>query len=332
MARPLLIGILLSTSCSSDGFLFRQNSPVLLKPPTQIHNNKKLPSSSLFLSSTTTSSSSSPPIIHIDNHNNNQTTTVHDESPLKPPTHPSFSHNNTPEGLQFASFDITQASTITSSPLQQLEEESDIEQSDDEETSPPQATNNRKIDLRIRKLIDRSGGEQQPNNIDDVRRARSLARRDRMAKWRAGAAHVEENYRINQDNYFLLAAFLPAVLAFVLWGNISIMISNFLNVVGVVNSAQGEAFANNLLRPTIIGVVVPVISIALATLVSTTVNVLRQRQVDLRAFINQEAGELRFLRRAVFGLYGEVVILNVHMLYIYHMVHTLSLFIYIMRI
>ena len=48
----------------------------------------------------------------------------------------------------------------------------------------------------------------------------------------------------------------------------------------------------------------PVISIALATLVSTTVNTLRQRQVDLRAFINQEAGEIRFLRRAVFGMYG----------------------------
>lgn len=291
MARPPLIGILLSTSCSSDGFLFRRNPPVL-KPPTQIHN-KKFPPSSLFLSSTTTSSSS--PIIHIDNHNN-QTPTVHDESPLKPPTHPSFSHSNATEGLQYA-FDITPVST-TSSPLQQLEEKTDIQQSDDDETSSSS------LSFGLRKLIDRSGGAE-PNNIDDVRRARSLARRDRMAKWRAGAAHVEENYRINQDKYFLLAAFLPAVLAFVLWGDISIMISNFLNIVGVVNSAQGEAFANNLLRPTIIGVVVPVISIALATLVSTTVNVLRQRQVDLRAFINQEAGELRFLRRAVFGLYGE---------------------------
>ena len=314
MARPtLIIGIFLFISCSSDGFLFRQNSPVL-KPPTQIHNSNKsnlLPSSSLLFSSSTktSTSSSSPPIIHNDNQNN-QTRSIHDESSsLKPPTthHSSFSHNNNTieEELQHA-FDMTTLASTTLSSLQQLkEEEVDIGQSDNDETSssssPP--TNNRKIDLRIRKLIDRS--EQQPNNIDDVRRARSLARRDRMARWRAGAAQIEENYRVNQDNYFLLAAFLPAVLAFVLWGNISIMISNFLNIVGVVNSAQGEAFANNLLRPTIIGVVVPVISIALATLVSTTVNVLRQRQVDLRAFINQEAGELRFLRRAVFGLYGE---------------------------
>jgi len=144
------------------------------------------------------------------------------------------------------------------------------------------------------------------NKIEDRRRARSLARRDRLARWRAAASQVEDELRDRQDSYFLLAALLPGVFAFVLWGDISICLSKFLNVVGVVNlnSAEGTAFANNLLRPTIIGVVVPVISIALATLVSTTVNVLRQRQVDLRAFINQEAGELRFLRRAVFGMYG----------------------------
>ena len=142
------------------------------------------------------------------------------------------------------------------------------------------------------------------DNIDDVRRARSLARRDRLAQWRATAAKLEDDVRDEQDNYFLLAAFLPAIIAFFGWGNISIMLSKFLAIVGVVNTAPGETFANNLLRPTIIGVVVPTISIALATLVSTTVNVLRQRQVDLRAFINQEVGELRFLRRAVFGMYG----------------------------
>ena len=141
-------------------------------------------------------------------------------------------------------------------------------------------------------------------NIDYERRARSLARRDRLAQWRAAVAQVEDEGRVSQDSYFLIAAFTPAILAFLLWGKISVGLSVFLSSVGVVNSAEGIAFTDNLLRPTIIGVVVPVISIALATLVSTTVNVLRQRQVDLRAFINEEAGELRFLRRAVFGMYG----------------------------
>ena len=51
--------------------------------------------------------------------------------------------------------------------------------------------------------------------------------------------------------------------------------------------------------------VVPVISIALATLTSTTVNVLRQRQVDIRSLINKEACDLRILRRAlIFGMFG----------------------------
>ena len=159
----------------------------------------------------------------------------------------------------------------------------------------------RLVDLRrFIKIIDRENND----NIDDVRRARSLARRDRLAQWQASAARVEELSRDQEDKLLLAAAFLPAILAFLIHGNVSIMLSQFLSVVGVVNTAEGNLFADNLLRPTIIGVVVPVISIALATLVSTTVNTLRQRQVDLRAFINQEAGEIRFLRRAVFGMYG----------------------------
>eukprot|EP00984_Skeletonema_dohrnii_P022362 scaffold11489_cov122-Skeletonema_dohrnii-CCMP3373.AAC.1 len=149
-----------------------------------------------------------------------------------------------------------------------------------------------------------SAAESKSKNIDYERRARSLARRGRLAQWRAAVAQVEDEDRISQDSYFLIAAFLPAVFAFLLWGKISVGLSVFLSSFGVVNSAEGIIFTDNLLRPTIIGVVVPVISIALATLVSTTVNVLRQRQVDLRAFINEEAGELRFLRRAIFGMFG----------------------------
>mmetsp|Transcript_6769 Transcript_6769/g.9116 ORF Transcript_6769/g.9116 Transcript_6769/m.9116 type:complete len:387 (+) Transcript_6769:306-1466(+) len=78
----------------------------------------------------------------------------------------------------------------------------------------------------------------------------------------------------------------------------------FLENGTIGRAVDGNQFANNLLRPTITGVVVPVISIALATLVSTTVNVLRARQVDIRALINKEACDLRLLRRAVFGMFG----------------------------
>ena len=158
--------------------------------------------------------------------------------------------------------------------------------------------------LSIRSIIDIDSNNIGSDNIDDVRRARSLARRDRLQQTLAAAAEEEEEGRDTQDNFFLIAAFLPAIIAFVSWEGISFGLSEFLDMVGVVGTKDGNYFSNNLLRPTITGVVVPVISIALATLVSTTVNVLRQRQVDLRAHVNKEACELRLLRRAVFGMYG----------------------------
>lgn len=142
------------------------------------------------------------------------------------------------------------------------------------------------------------------DNTDDVRRARSLARRGRLARLVAAAAEEEDDLRDTQDNYFLLGAFVPVILAFMSWENISFGVSEFINTYGVMNTPDGNKFANDLLRPTITGVVMPVISIALATLVSTTVNVLRQRQVDLRAFVNKESCELRLLRRAIFGIFG----------------------------
>jgi len=125
-----------------------------------------------------------------------------------------------------------------------------------------------------------------------------------LAQWRATVTENEEEVRETKDNYFLLAAFLPTLFAFLSWEKISFLLSELIDMFGVINTESGNVFANNLLRPTITGVVVPVISIALATLVSTTVNVLRQRQVDLRAYVNKEACELRLLRRAVFGMYG----------------------------
>jgi len=113
----------------------------------------------------------------------------------------------------------------------------------------------------------------------------------------------EDEARDQQDINLLLIAIVPSLLAFSFWDEISFALSTFLDVHGVLGAAgaDGAQFANNLLRPTITGVVVPVISIALATLVSTTVNVLRARQVDIRALVNKEACDLRLLRRAMFG-------------------------------
>jgi Protein of unknown function (DUF4239) len=48
-----------------------------------------------------------------------------------------------------------------------------------------------------------------------------------------------------------------------------------------------------VLYPLVNGLVVPAVALLFATLTSTTVSTLRQRQVDVRRAINMEAGELR---------------------------------------
>mmetsp|Transcript_7227 Transcript_7227/g.17588 ORF Transcript_7227/g.17588 Transcript_7227/m.17588 type:complete len:480 (-) Transcript_7227:232-1671(-) len=115
----------------------------------------------------------------------------------------------------------------------------------------------------------------------------------------------EDQTRDRQDQMFILMATVPSLLAFLSWEDISHSLAVVLDEYGAIGrNVDGGQFTVTLLRPTITGVVVPVISIALATLVSTTINVLRERQVQLRASINKESCELRLLRRAVFGMFG----------------------------
>lgn len=115
----------------------------------------------------------------------------------------------------------------------------------------------------------------------------------------------EEVMRDRQDQLFLLLGVVPSIFAFLSWEEVSHSLAIFIDRYGTVGRAvDGGQFTSDLLRPTITGVVVPVISIALATLVSTTINVLRARQVELRALVNKESCEIRLLRRAVFGMFG----------------------------
>mmetsp|Transcript_4825 Transcript_4825/g.10244 ORF Transcript_4825/g.10244 Transcript_4825/m.10244 type:complete len:564 (+) Transcript_4825:198-1889(+) len=138
-----------------------------------------------------------------------------------------------------------------------------------------------------------------------VQKEASEARRDRLATKRRAVTEQEDEARDKQDQFFILLTVVPSLLAFMSWEDISHTLAVFLDKYGAIGRAvDGGQFAVNLLRPTITGVVVPVISIALATLVSTTVNVLRARQVELRALVNKESCELRLLRRAVFGMFG----------------------------
>lgn len=61
-------------------------------------------------------------------------------------------------------------------------------------------------------------------------------------------------------------------------------------------SVDGGTYQIQILTPTINGVVLPCLGILFATLVSTTIIQLRQRQLVVRTMLNSEASELMVLR------------------------------------
>jgi hypothetical protein len=62
---------------------------------------------------------------------------------------------------------------------------------------------------------------------------------------------------------------------------------------------DGGAYQAKIIAPAINGIVVPTVSILFATLTSNTVSTLRQRQIDIHANLNSEAGDLRVLSMLV---------------------------------
>jgi Protein of unknown function (DUF4239) len=64
-------------------------------------------------------------------------------------------------------------------------------------------------------------------------------------------------------------------------------------------AVDGGALQAKVIAPAINGLVIPATTLLYATLTSTTISTLRQRQVDIRKAINFEAGELRYLCQLV---------------------------------
>eukprot|EP00751_Fragilariopsis_kerguelensis_P019403 CAMPEP_0170856330 /NCGR_PEP_ID=MMETSP0734-20130129/14524_1 /TAXON_ID=186038 /ORGANISM="Fragilariopsis kerguelensis, Strain L26-C5" /LENGTH=449 /DNA_ID=CAMNT_0011228139 /DNA_START=143 /DNA_END=1489 /DNA_ORIENTATION=+ len=62
---------------------------------------------------------------------------------------------------------------------------------------------------------------------------------------------------------------------------------------------DGGAYQIKIITPAINGIVVPTISILFATLISSTITALTQRQLDVRTNLNMEASELRVLDQMV---------------------------------
>jgi len=70
-------------------------------------------------------------------------------------------------------------------------------------------------------------------SLDDIRRARSLVRRDRLARVRELAAEDEKQLLKRQDESFILFAMLPPIIATLFWGPLSYGVSEFIYHFGV---------------------------------------------------------------------------------------------------
>ena len=118
-------------------------------------------------------------------------------------------------------------------------------------------------------------------------------------------ALLRDTYR-SQDPTLVFLVLLPPLAAALMWPALADGVSTVFSTFNGINgrAVDGNAFAVQLLRPTVNGVILPTLSIALGTLLATTINVLRNRQVAIRANLNKEACELRLLRSALLGAFG----------------------------
>ena len=101
------------------------------------------------------------------------------------------------------------------------------------------------------------------------------------------------------DFWSLLLVVVPLVtpiIAFFTFESCAKSFSNFNDFLSQGNkwvAVDGGAYQARIIAPAINGLVVPAVALLFATLISTTITTLRQRQVEIRRSINMEAGELR---------------------------------------
>jgi Protein of unknown function (DUF4239) len=103
------------------------------------------------------------------------------------------------------------------------------------------------------------------------------------------------------DRERFLNLFIPAsspLVAFITFEYVAKAYSSFVDILDTSKTwvaVDGGAFQAKIMTPAINGLVVPAMALLFATLTSTTITTLRQRQVDVRSSINMESGELRAL-------------------------------------
>jgi hypothetical protein len=153
--------------------------------------------------------------------------------------------------------------------------------------------------------------EELERRVDIVNRQLKVMRRDVIgSKGNKAFERAQEEIKALVGDYdpvqssVIYILFLLPVVGFFGYPMFSSALRDLFEAFVSFKAVDGNAFAAELLRPTVNGVIVPACAITFGTLLATTVNVLRNRQVEMRACISKEACQLRLLRRAIFGMFG----------------------------
>jgi hypothetical protein len=115
---------------------------------------------------------------------------------------------------------------------------------------------------------------------------------------------IEDNESL--EAFIIATPFIAPLVAFFTYTNVA---SFYRTVIAAIDfnrawyPVDGQAYQIAILSPTIIGIIVPTITILFATLVSVTVSTLRQRQLDIRTSLNNEACDIRRLQMTLTSLY-----------------------------
>lgn len=104
----------------------------------------------------------------------------------------------------------------------------------------------------------------------------------------------------------LALRYIPVMMPILEYSTYEITATIFDGVVDFISNnnwvaVDGGAYQSSIITPAINGLVVPSMALLFATLMSNTINTLRQRQMQIRTSLNIEANDLRMLS----GLYRQ---------------------------
>lgn len=111
---------------------------------------------------------------------------------------------------------------------------------------------------------------------------------------------VRESLSIG-DNFIKAIPIIAPIISYFTYGDVVAIFRFLIEAVSSNNwqAVDGGKYATQIITPAINGIVLPSASILFATLIGNTVTTLRQRQLDVRICLNNEANEIRTLQSLI---------------------------------